>query len=48
LFDYLNGKLEAEEVDLILLNEVPARIAYSIIKDGCPLLCRDKKELIYL
>jgi hypothetical protein len=48
LFDYLNGKLETEEVDLILLNEAPARIAYSIIKDGCHLLCRDEKELIDL
>jgi len=48
LFDYLTGKLETEEVDLILLNEAPARIVYIIIKDGRPLLCRDEKELIEL
>jgi len=45
LLDYLNRKLETDDVDLILLNEAPARIAYSVVKDGRLLLCRDEKEL---
>jgi len=45
LLDYLNRKLETDEVDLILLNGAPARVAYRMIKDGRLLLCRDEKEL---
>jgi predicted nucleotidyltransferase len=42
----LNLALKTDEIDLILLNDVPARIAYSIIKEGRLLLCQYEKELI--
>ena len=42
---YLTRKFGTDEVDLVLLNEAPARIAYSIIRCGRLLLCRDEKEL---
>jgi hypothetical protein len=45
LRDYLNRKPETDEVDLVLFNEAPVRIAYSIIRNGRLLLCRDGKEL---
>ncbi len=45
LLDYLNRKPETDEVDLVLFNEAPVRIAYSIIRNGRLLLCRGGKEL---
>jgi predicted nucleotidyltransferase len=45
LLGYLNRKLQADEVDLVLLNKAPVRMAYNIIKDGRLLLCRNEKEL---
>jgi predicted nucleotidyltransferase len=46
LLGYLNQKFQTDEIDLILLNEAPARIAYSILKDERLLLCHNSKELI--
>ncbi len=46
LLGYLNQKFQTDEIDLILLNEAPARIAYSILKDGRLLLCHNAKELV--
>ena len=46
LLGNLNQAFKTDEIDLVLLNDVPARIAYRIIKEGRLLLCPYEKELI--
>lgn len=46
LLDEVTGILQAEKVDLVVLNEAPPELAYRVLREGRLLSCRDDLSLI--
>lgn len=46
LIGLFTDSLKTEEIDLILMNHVPTRIAFQILKTGKLLFCNDRPALI--
>ena len=46
LIGLFNTVLKTDEVDLVMMNDVPMKYCYNILKTGKLLYCGSKKELI--
>jgi predicted nucleotidyltransferase len=45
LIGKFNGMLHTDDVDLVIMNDVPSRFIYNIIRTGKLLFCRNTREL---
>ena len=46
LVGIFNEVLKTDEIDLLVLNDNPLRLAYNVIKTGRLILCRDRDRLL--
>lgn len=45
LLDEVTGILQAEKVDLVVLNEAPSELAYRVLREGRLLSCREQQPM---